>query len=75
MFTPPPAKWVYKTGVVDGRNLEFDPFAAVCNRFWGAERMIDHARRNAPGAEFTVADVQDFALTAKFEAAIRCSKA
>lgn len=32
-----------------------------------SEGMIDYARRNAPGVEFTVADVRAFALGRKFE--------
>jgi len=111
---------MYDTGIVIERNTEFDPFAAVYNRFWGAEyheqafpiveklllsrlparaavldvccgtgqftarveergfrvygidaseRMIGHARRNAPGAEFCVADARCFSLYQKLDAA------
>jgi SAM-dependent methyltransferase len=102
------------------RNQEYDPFAALYNRFWGAdyraeafpiverlllarlrpgasvldvccgtgqftaqvgqlgyeiggidasERMIDFARRNAPGIGLTVADVRDFSLGRTFDGA------
>ncbi len=102
------------------RNREYDPFARIYNRFWGAdyrleaapvvarlllsrvpaggavldvccgtgqfteivrrlgyevagidasEEMIRFARLNAPGVEFTVADVRDFALDRRFDAA------
>lgn len=102
------------------RNTEFDPFASLYNRYWGAdyhaqtfpivesvllsrlpvgaavldvccgtgqftarvqqagfrvhgvdasEGMIGHARRNATGAEFTVADARCFSLKDKFDAA------
>ena len=34
-----------------------------------SERMIEYARQNAPGAEFSVADVRSFALDCKFDAA------
>ncbi len=102
------------------RNREYDPFAGIYNRHWGADyraeaapiverlllsrveagaavldvccgtgqfteeirrrgyaiagidssgAMIDYARDNAPGVEFTTADVRDFALGATFDAA------
>jgi SAM-dependent methyltransferase len=102
------------------RNREYDPFARIYNRHWGAdyrlevapiverlvlsrvavgaavldvccgtgqftesvrrlgysvagvdasEEMIRYARQNAPGVEFTVADVRDFSLNRRFDAA------
>jgi SAM-dependent methyltransferase len=102
------------------RNREYDPFARLYNRHWGAdyrieaapiverlllsrvahgaalldvccgtgqftelirqrgyeiagmdssEEMIRYARQNAPGVEFTVADVRDFSLGRTFDAA------
>ena len=102
------------------RNREYDPFARLYNRHWGADyraevapivdrlllsrvpdgaaaldvccgtgqftetirqrgydvagldasgEMIRFARRNAPKVKFTVADVRDFSLTRKFDAA------
>jgi SAM-dependent methyltransferase len=101
------------------RNCEYDPFAAIYNRHWGADyrlevfpimtrlllsrvreraslldvccgtgqftqevrlsgfeiagldasgEMIRYARQNAPGVEFTVADVRDFSLERTFDA-------
>jgi SAM-dependent methyltransferase len=102
------------------RNREYDPFARIYNRFWGADyrieaapvvarlllsripragrvldvccgtgqftgqvegmgyclsgidassEMIRYARENAPGVDFTVADVRDFRLGRTFDAA------
>jgi SAM-dependent methyltransferase len=102
------------------RNREYDPFARIYNRYWGADYrtevapvvsrlllsripagasvldvccgtgqfteevrrlgyeiagmdasagMIRYARENAPGVKFTVADVRDFRLGRKFDAA------
>jgi SAM-dependent methyltransferase len=102
------------------RNTEYDPFARLYNRHWGADyrlevmpiverlllsrvpdhaavldvccgtgqfteqirqrgyeiegvdaskEMINYARQNAPGVEFTVADVREFSLDRSFEAA------
>ena len=102
------------------RNREYDPFAAIYNRHWGADYRIEaapvvkrlllaripvgasvldvccgtgqfteqvrrlgyrvsgmdasggmlrYARENAPGADFTLADVRDFRLGAVFDAA------
>ncbi|HWF11530.1 MAG TPA: class I SAM-dependent methyltransferase [Bryobacteraceae bacterium] len=107
------AKWIK-------RNREYDPFARLYNRHWGADywreaepiverlllarlkggapvldvccgtgqftarirergfrvagldassEMIRYARRNAPGVDFTVADVRDFSLGRAFDAA------
>lgn len=106
-----------ETGSVIERNKEYDPFADIYNRYWGAdyhaqaypivdrlllsplpagspvldvccgsgqftavtsqrgfqvtgidasEQMIRHARENAPGADFAVADVRDFSLGKTF---------
>ena len=109
-----------RTAKLFKRNREYDPFAALYNRYWGADywaevagivdrlvlakltpgaaildvccgtgqftemirgrgydvegmdasgEMIRFARRNAPKARFTVADVRDFNLPRKFDAA------
>jgi SAM-dependent methyltransferase len=109
-----------QTGRSVERNREYDPFARIYNRHWGADyraeagpvverlllsridpgatvldvccgtgqftedvrrrgyavsgmdasgEMIRYARENAPGVEFTAADVRDFALGRAFDAA------
>jgi SAM-dependent methyltransferase len=105
---------------VNEYNTEYDPFAAIYNRYWGAEyhnqvlpvldrlmfsrlpkgaslldvccgtgkftavvnrcgfsvagidasaAMLAYARQNAPGVEFTLADVRSFSLPGKFDGA------
>lgn len=111
---------MYDTGHVKQRNSEYDPFAAIYDRYWGAEyhaqvlpvverlllsrlqqrasvldvccgtgkftatvqqsgfeltgidaseAMLSYARRNAPDAYFTLADVRSFSLGRQFDAA------
>jgi SAM-dependent methyltransferase len=105
---------------VNEHNTEYDPFAAIYNRYWGAEyhsqvfpvldrlffsrlpkgasildvccgtgkltalvksrgfsvsgidasaAMLAYARQNAPGVEFTLADVRSFSIPGKFDGA------
>lgn len=109
-----------KQGIVNELNTEYDPFAAIYDRYWGAEyhrqvlpvldrlllsrlpagasildvccgtgkftagvkrrgfsvagidasaAMLAYARQNAPGVDFTLADVRSFSIPGKFHGA------
>lgn len=64
------------------RNTEYDPFAAIYNRYWGRDyraqafpvvdassEMVRFARENVPDVAFTVADAREFSLSGRFDAA------